>query len=62
VCDATGWHAGVFNSRWCGPVDDESFDVVTISFGIRNVTRIEKCLQQVMRVSQRNCVQKAQYW
>ena len=32
------------------PFDDETFDVVTISFGIRNVTRIPDALAEAYRV------------
>ncbi|MCY4335010.1 MAG: bifunctional demethylmenaquinone methyltransferase/2-methoxy-6-polyprenyl-1,4-benzoquinol methylase UbiE [Litoreibacter sp.] len=32
------------------PFDDNSFDVYTISFGIRNVTRIEEALSEAFRV------------
>lgn len=32
------------------PFDDESFDVYTISFGIRNVTHIDKALKEAHRV------------
>ena len=32
------------------PFDDRSFDAVTIAFGIRNVPRIEKALNEAHRV------------
>jgi len=32
------------------PLPDNSFDIYTISFGIRNVTRIEEALQEAFRV------------
>ena len=32
------------------PFDDDSFDVYTISFGIRNVTRIQEALNEAFRV------------
>lgn len=32
------------------PFYDDSFDVVTVSFGIRNVTRLEKAFREMMRV------------
>lgn len=32
------------------PFEDASFDSVTIAFGIRNVTRIDKCLTEAHRV------------
>ncbi len=32
------------------PFDEGAFDAVTISFGIRNVTDVEKCLKEVLRV------------
>ena len=32
------------------PFEDESFDVYTISFGIRNVTHIDKALKEAYRV------------
>lgn len=32
------------------PFDDNSFDVVTIAFGLRNVTRLSKALADILRV------------
>ncbi|MDT8316439.1 MAG: bifunctional demethylmenaquinone methyltransferase/2-methoxy-6-polyprenyl-1,4-benzoquinol methylase UbiE [bacterium] len=32
------------------PFEDETFDVATVSFGIRNVTRIEKAFKEMTRV------------
>lgn len=32
------------------PFDDNSFDVVTIAFGLRNVTRLSKALKDILRV------------
>ena len=32
------------------PFEDESFDAVTMSFGIRNVVSVDKCLQEMLRV------------
>lgn len=32
------------------PFDDNSFDVVTIAFGLRNVTRLSKALSDILRV------------
>lgn len=32
------------------PYDDQSFDAVTISFGIRNVPDVSKCLREMQRV------------
>lgn len=32
------------------PFDDETFDVATVSFGIRNVTRLEKAFREMTRV------------
>lgn len=32
------------------PFDDETFDVATVSFGIRNVTRIERAFKEMTRV------------
>ena len=32
------------------PFDDDSFDVATVSFGIRNVTRLEKAFREMKRV------------
>ena len=43
---STGWSA----TRWRCPSPDASFDAYTISFGIRNVTRIEDALAEAFRV------------
>jgi demethylmenaquinone methyltransferase / 2-methoxy-6-polyprenyl-1,4-benzoquinol methylase len=32
------------------PFADETFDVVTMSFGIRNVTDVDRCLKEIFRV------------
>lgn len=37
-------------SALCIPFEDESFDCVTMSFGIRNVTSPAECLQEIYRV------------
>ena len=31
------------------PYDDESFDAITISFGIRNIPDVKKCLRECLR-------------
>ena len=43
---STGWSA----TRWRCPSPDASFDAYTISFGIRNVTRIQDALAEAFRV------------
>jgi demethylmenaquinone methyltransferase/2-methoxy-6-polyprenyl-1,4-benzoquinol methylase len=42
-----GWVAGDAQAL---PMPDNSFDTYTIAFGIRNVTRIEKALEEAQRV------------
>ena len=45
--DALGWVAG---DAMALPFPDASFDVYTIAFGIRNVTRIDEALREALRV------------
>jgi demethylmenaquinone methyltransferase / 2-methoxy-6-polyprenyl-1,4-benzoquinol methylase len=45
----TGW-TGWWATRWRCPSRTTAFDVYTISFGIRNVTRIEDALAEAFRV------------
>ncbi len=47
LADSLGWVVG---DAMALPFDDNSFDVYTISFGIRNVTRIEDALAEAYRV------------
>ena len=41
---------GTYSVPWQPRFDDESFDVYTIAFGIRNVTRIPDALAEAHRV------------
>jgi demethylmenaquinone methyltransferase/2-methoxy-6-polyprenyl-1,4-benzoquinol methylase len=47
LADRLSWVVG---DAMALPFEDESFDVYTISFGIRNVTRIEDALAEAFRV------------
>jgi demethylmenaquinone methyltransferase/2-methoxy-6-polyprenyl-1,4-benzoquinol methylase len=47
LADRLSWVVG---DAMALPFEDESFDVYTISFGIRNVTRIEDALSEAFRV------------
>ncbi len=38
------------NAEELAPFDDDSYDAVTVAFGIRNVPRIQKALEQAWRV------------
>lgn len=47
VCDRISWVCGDAENL---PFPDHSFDIYTISYGLRNVTNIKKALQEAYRV------------